>query len=71
MPDDLILPEENLDPQNWDAFRGLAHKMLDDMLDFQQNVREGPVWQPVPDSVSSKMCCHTPWGIPIPASGDG
>ena len=53
MPGDLNIPEENLDPQDWEAFRSLAHQMLDDMLDFQQHVRERPVWQPVPEEVKS------------------
>jgi glutamate/tyrosine decarboxylase-like PLP-dependent enzyme len=47
----MTAPEETLDPQDWDAFRDLAHRMLDDMLDFQQQVRQRPVWQPVPAQV--------------------
>jgi aromatic-L-amino-acid/L-tryptophan decarboxylase len=46
-------PEESLDPQDWDAFRDLAHHMLDDMLDYQQQVRERLVWQPVPAEVKA------------------
>jgi len=53
MPSDQLLPEETLDPQDWDAFRTLAHRMLDDMLDFQQQVRQRPVWQPVPEVVKA------------------
>ncbi len=45
--------EETLDPQDWTAFRQLAHRMLDDMLDYQQNVRQRPVWQPVPAKVKA------------------
>ena len=48
MPAKPYPSEENLDPQDWTAFRSLAHRMLDDMLDYQQHVRERPVWQPVP-----------------------
>ncbi|MEN9357539.1 MAG: hypothetical protein RL695_1710, partial [Pseudomonadota bacterium] len=46
-------PTENtstLDPQDWDAFRAQAHRMLDDILDYQQNIRSRPVWQPVPQA---------------------
>ncbi len=50
--------EETLDPQNWDSFRQLAHQMLDDMLDYQQNVRQRPVWQPVPQDVKNFL--HQP-----------
>ena len=45
--------EESLDPQDWGAFRELAHRMLDDMLDYQQQVRQRPVWQPVPAQVKA------------------
>ena len=31
--------EETLDPENWDELRALGHKMLDDMIDRQQNMR--------------------------------
>jgi len=51
MPNNQLLLEESLDPQDWDAFRHLAHQMLDDMLDYQQQVRQRPVWQPVPAEV--------------------
>lgn len=45
--------EESLDPEDWDAFRELAHRMLEDMLDYQQQVRQRPVWQPVPPEVKA------------------
>ncbi len=45
--------EESLDPQDWGAFRELAHRMLEDMLDYQQQVRQRPVWQPVPPEVKA------------------
>jgi len=42
---------ETLDPSDWDAFRSQAHRMLDDMLDYTQNIRERPVWQPIPQAI--------------------
>ena len=45
-PDDT-----SLDPDDWDAFRTLAHRMLDDSLDHIAGRREQPVWQPMPDAV--------------------
>ena len=51
MPFDQAPLEESLDPQDWEAFRHLAHRMLDDMLDYQKDVRQRPVWQPVPAEV--------------------
>jgi aromatic-L-amino-acid/L-tryptophan decarboxylase len=29
--------------------------MLDDILDYIQNIREGPVWQPIPDEVRARF----------------
>ena len=37
-----------LDPSDWPAFRTQAHRMLDDILDYVENIRERPVWQPIP-----------------------
>lgn len=48
-------PETSLDPADWAAFREQAHRMLDHALDHLEGVREGPVWQPVPDSVKSAL----------------
>ncbi len=43
--------EETLDPDDWPAFRLQGHKMLDDMFDYIEHLREGPVWQPIPEAV--------------------
>ena len=37
--------EETLDPQDWEATRALAHRMIDDAIAYVQTVRERPVWQ--------------------------
>ncbi len=47
--------EETLDPQNWESLRALGHQMVDDMLGYLQNVRDRPVWQPVPADVRSAL----------------
>jgi aromatic-L-amino-acid decarboxylase len=39
-----------LDPADWDATRAQAHRMLDDMLDHIQHIRDVPVWQPMPQT---------------------
>ncbi|MEO1365597.1 MAG: pyridoxal-dependent decarboxylase, partial [Acidobacteriota bacterium] len=36
-----------LDPADWGAFRELAHRALDAMIDFQEGARERPVWKTV------------------------
>lgn len=42
---------DNLDPHDWDEFESLAHRMLDDMLDYCQTWSERPVWQAAPEAV--------------------
>jgi glutamate/tyrosine decarboxylase-like PLP-dependent enzyme/glutathione synthase/RimK-type ligase-like ATP-grasp enzyme len=44
-----------LDPSDWPAFRTQAHRMLDDILDYVENIRERPVWQPIPDEVRARF----------------
>jgi aromatic-L-amino-acid/L-tryptophan decarboxylase len=50
----------NLDPKNWDALRTEGHRMLDDMIDHLAQVRERPVWQPIPDAVRSRFRSQVP-----------
>jgi len=47
--------EESLDPQDWEAMRALGHRMVDDMMNYLQTVRERPVWQPMPERVKENM----------------
>jgi glutamate/tyrosine decarboxylase-like PLP-dependent enzyme/glutathione synthase/RimK-type ligase-like ATP-grasp enzyme len=44
-----------LDPTDWTGLRKQAHRMLDDMLDYIGNIRERPVWQPIPDQVRARF----------------
>ncbi|MDE2601003.1 MAG: aspartate aminotransferase family protein [Bradyrhizobium sp.] len=53
-------PDENLDPRNWDEVRALGHRMLDDMLDYAANIRERPVWSPIPDDVRARFRAALP-----------
>src|SRR5471030_431042 len=41
----------SLDPEDWTALRAQAHRMLDDMLDYVADIRERPVWTPMPQAV--------------------
>jgi aromatic-L-amino-acid/L-tryptophan decarboxylase len=52
-PDPASDGSTGLDPQDWDTFRTLAHRMLDDSLDHLAGRREQPVWRPMPDEVRS------------------
>jgi glutamate/tyrosine decarboxylase-like PLP-dependent enzyme len=49
------LPQETLDPENWDELRTLAHRMVDDMFSYLQTVGERPAWQPIPDTSKEQL----------------
>jgi glutamate/tyrosine decarboxylase-like PLP-dependent enzyme len=51
---------ETLDPSNWDHIRALGHRMLDDMLDYAAEIRDRPVWQPIPDQVRARFHATLP-----------
>src|ERR1700730_3886027 len=53
-------PGGSLDPADWRATRAQGHRMLDDMFDFLEHIRERPVWQPIPPSVRG----HFREGVP-------
>src|SRR4030088_1696740 len=53
-------PSQTLDPHNWDEIRAQGHRMLDDMLDYAANVRERPVWQPIPGDVRARFRAELP-----------
>ena len=44
-------PEPGFDPVDWQAFRDLAHRMLDDQLDFLIDLPAKSPWTAVPDAV--------------------
>jgi glutamate/tyrosine decarboxylase-like PLP-dependent enzyme len=48
----------SLDPPDWEEFRRLAHRALDDAIDDLATVRERPVWRPVPEDVVRRF--HEP-----------
>ena len=54
--------EASLDPTDWSAFRRQAHQMLDDVLDYLENIRDRPVWQPIPDAVRERFRSELPAG---------
>jgi aromatic-L-amino-acid/L-tryptophan decarboxylase len=47
--------EETLDPSNWEEFRTLAHRMLDETIDYLASRREQPVWQAMPTQVRASF----------------
>lgn len=42
-----VTSNETLDPLDWRALRDQGHRMLDDMFDYLEHIRERPVWQPI------------------------
>ena len=57
--------DRSLDPDDWEAFRQLAHSVLDEAIDYVRDVRKRPVWQPVPETVKQDL------RKPMPLSGEG
>lgn len=53
-------PEIGLDPADWDAFEALAHRAVSDLRRRLENVREAPVWQPVPAEVRQAFAAAPP-----------
>jgi glutamate/tyrosine decarboxylase-like PLP-dependent enzyme len=41
----------SLDPASWPDLRALGHRMVDEMMNYLETVRERPVWQRMPDDV--------------------
>src|SRR5450759_2953827 len=53
--DPLAISGGNRDPADWPSARAQGHRMLDDILDYIENIRERLVWQPIPDSVRERF----------------
>ena len=52
---DLDLPEETLDPDDWEQFRKFAHGVVDDTISFLATLRERGAWVAMPDSVRASF----------------
>jgi aromatic-L-amino-acid decarboxylase len=51
-----------LDPVDWPSARAQGHRMLDDILDYIETIRERPVWQPIPDAERVRFRADVPTG---------
>src|SRR5260221_2955514 len=51
----------SFDPADWPSLRAQGHRMLDDIIDYLEHIRERPVWQPIPDSVRARF----PGPVPV------
>ncbi|HEX8697918.1 MAG TPA: pyridoxal-dependent decarboxylase [Myxococcaceae bacterium] len=47
--------EHTLDPSDWESFRALGHRMLDEMIDHLANLREQPAWRQVPEAQKAHL----------------
>ncbi|HEX8359144.1 MAG TPA: pyridoxal-dependent decarboxylase [Longimicrobium sp.] len=59
------MSEATLDPDDWERFRSLAHRMVDDTIGELASLRERPAWQPMPDAVRAAL------REPLPRAGQG
>jgi glutamate/tyrosine decarboxylase-like PLP-dependent enzyme len=57
-----VAARDSLDPDDWQALRELGHRMLDDLLDFVADVRERPVWRPMPAPLRDELRAGLPRG---------
>lgn len=65
MTDGSPSPELTLDPADWDAFRALAHRMVDDTIAHLAGLREAPAWRAMPGEVRASF------PEPLPVDGEG
>jgi len=59
-PDAFTLDQGDLDPGDWSETRAQAHRMLDDILDYVEDIRERPVWRPIPPEAREAMRAPLP-----------
>lgn len=64
-PDAAHPMETTLDPADWDAFRALAHRMVDDTVQYLAALRDRAPWQPMPPAVRESF------DEPLPRAGEG
>ncbi|MDH4257004.1 MAG: aminotransferase class I/II-fold pyridoxal phosphate-dependent enzyme [Gammaproteobacteria bacterium] len=55
--------ERSLDPADWEEFRRLGHRAVDDLVDYLRDVADRPVWQPLPADARRLF------SLPLPRSG--
>lgn len=50
-----MIDRGSIESENWTTMRELGHKMVDDMVDFLQDIPDKPVWKPIPPNVKDSM----------------
>ena len=64
--DAMIEEQISLDPENWEEFRALAHRMVDDALAEIRAIREKPAYIAPPLEVRKRILDE-----PVPLDGQG
>jgi len=57
------IPDQNLDPKDWESMRQLGYQMVDDLIDYWKGIREEKTWKPIPDEVKTFL------DSPLPEQG--
>ncbi len=52
--------EFTLDPNDWERLRAVAHRAVDDSIDYLRDVRERKVWRPIPSEVETFLARPLP-----------
>ncbi len=50
----------DLDPADWAAFRAEAHAALDVAIDYIADIRDRPIWQPMPPAARQALRAALP-----------
>ena len=46
---------ETLDPEDWEEHRAVAHRMVDDAVDYIRDIRSRPLWQDMPQELRARF----------------
>ncbi len=46
---------ETLDPADWEGHRAVAHRIVDDAVDYLRDLRDRPLWQAMPPAVRARF----------------
>ncbi len=63
---DIVQDVAPIDPTDWDSYRTLAHRMLDESLDYLRDIAKRPAWIPTPPAVRASIANE-----PVPTTGLG
>ena len=57
---EILNNEESLDNKDWKQMRQIGKQMIDDMVDYLENLSGRPVWQPIPEETKKKFKTSLP-----------